>query len=270
MKTDDPLTTFRWEVPLPDDATARRAHARATSGRRRVPRRRLVVAVAVVVAAGVAGGLYASLGGAGSDVNPQRQEVVRRAVAQVRQAFGDRRIVKATLDGSLLTVDVKEDEPNDSVLGPFEGRILTHVADQELRAAGYAGIESSSVGREGPNALSPLRSVAQLPSDACDIPAGTHLDNVTAASGRMIPLLGGFCVIRLTTSDPKSFDFSGTLNQLFSAVPATKAGSHTGRGVAFEVYDEAGVPVVMLAWDPGTNEGGAEYVRPGSSGLPAP
>ena len=270
MKIDDPLTTFRSEVPFPDEATARRAYARATSGRRRAPRGRLIVAVAVVVAAGVAGGLYASLGGAGSDVNPQRQQIVRRAVAQVRQAFGDRRIVKATLDGSLLTVDVKEDEPNNSVLGPFEGRILTHVANEELRAAGYAGVETSSVGRDGPNAISPLRSVAQLPSDACDIPAGTHLDDVTAESGRMIPLLGGFCIIRLTTSNPKNFDLSKALNQLFSAVPATNAGSHTGRGVAFEVYDEAGVPVRMRAWDPGTNEGGAEYVRPRSSGLPTP
>jgi hypothetical protein len=51
--TNDLLTEFRSAVSLPDEATARRIYACATSAPRRMPRRRLAVAIAVslVVAA---------------------------------------------------------------------------------------------------------------------------------------------------------------------------------------------------------------------------
>ena len=65
--TYDLLTTFRSEMPLPDEATAQRIYRRATSGRRHVvTRRRLVAAVAALAAAGIAGGLSATLGGGAS------------------------------------------------------------------------------------------------------------------------------------------------------------------------------------------------------------
>jgi len=64
--TDDPLTTFRSEMPMPDEETTQRIYERATSGRRnRVTRRGLIAVVAVLVAAGIAGGLTATLGGGG-------------------------------------------------------------------------------------------------------------------------------------------------------------------------------------------------------------
>ena len=63
---DDPLTTFRSEMPMPDDETTQRIYQRATSGRRHlVTRRRLVAVAAVLAAAGIAGGLTATLGGGG-------------------------------------------------------------------------------------------------------------------------------------------------------------------------------------------------------------
>jgi len=49
--TDDLLTEFRSNVPLPDDAATQRIYARATSGRRQAPRRRLVLAVAIAALA---------------------------------------------------------------------------------------------------------------------------------------------------------------------------------------------------------------------------
>ena len=65
--TDNLLTAFRSEVPLPDEATAQRIYRRATSGRQHVvTRRRLVGAVAVLAAAAIAGALSATLGGEGS------------------------------------------------------------------------------------------------------------------------------------------------------------------------------------------------------------
>ena len=59
--TDDLLTSFRSDVPLPDEATARRIYARATSGRltRRVPGARLALAGALAVA--TIGGTVAAL-----------------------------------------------------------------------------------------------------------------------------------------------------------------------------------------------------------------
>jgi hypothetical protein len=65
--TNDPLTTFRSEMPMPDEETTQRIYERATSGRRHVvTRRRVIAAVAVLAAAGIAGGLSATLGGGGS------------------------------------------------------------------------------------------------------------------------------------------------------------------------------------------------------------
>jgi hypothetical protein len=45
--TDDPLTEFRSGVALPTDETARRIYARAVGVRRRTPRRRLALGVAI-------------------------------------------------------------------------------------------------------------------------------------------------------------------------------------------------------------------------------
>jgi hypothetical protein len=258
---DELLTTFRAEVPPPGEAAARSAYEHAVRSRRkRVTGRRLAVA-AVVVAAAVAGGLYASLGGASSNVNPQRQRIVDEALTQVQQAFGGRRLVKATLDGSLLTVDVKADEPFDSVLGPFEGLVLAYVADDRLRTAGDEGVETVAGPALGENPLPPIPDASRLSAGACDLPAGTSLANVTAASGRTVPLLGGFCAIKLTTSDPKAFasGVEETLSQLWKAVPASKMSQ--GRFVVIEADDERGVPVIVGAWEP--VGGGSVYARPG-------
>jgi hypothetical protein len=259
--TDDRLSSFRSAVPLPDAATARRSYARATRTQRQVTPRRLAVAV-VVLGAALAGGLYASLGGASSNVNPERQQIVERAMRQVQQAFGDHRIAKATLDGSLLTVDVPGHGPLQSTVGGLEGVVLAHVAEDELEAAGDEGIDNINVGNWGGSALSPFPTQSQLPADACDIPAGTKLADTNSASGRVIPLLGGFCAFRLVTAYPKSFDAEAILNQLRAAIPASDQGGSHHRAQIFEVYDENGQPVIVVAWGGGTNEGGSVYVRP--------
>lgn len=63
---DNNLATFRSEMPVPDDDTTQRIYQQATSGRRRLMTRpRLVAAVAVLAAAGIAGGLTLTLGGGG-------------------------------------------------------------------------------------------------------------------------------------------------------------------------------------------------------------
>jgi len=63
--TSDLLTQFRSDVPLPDDTTAQRIHARATIGPQRTYRRTLVAAVAVTTigAAIGAAALAGTIGG---------------------------------------------------------------------------------------------------------------------------------------------------------------------------------------------------------------
>ncbi|MDX6481188.1 MAG: hypothetical protein QOG85_1698 [Gaiellaceae bacterium] len=65
--TDDLLTNFRSEMPMPDEETTQRIYERATSGRRRLATRNRLVAVAAVMAlAGLAAGLSLTLGGGSS------------------------------------------------------------------------------------------------------------------------------------------------------------------------------------------------------------
>ena len=173
------------------------------------------------------------------------------------------RILGAALDGSQLTIRGKTDEPVNGVVEPFEENVLAHVVDGRLRAAGYVGVETFK-GEYTGGSLLPLPSVPQLSADACGIPAGTRLADVTSASGRMVPLLHGFCVIRLTTSDAKNFDFGEVVDQLDAAVPVTKMSQD--RGVIIEADDENGVPLVVAAWGASSDRGGpggALYMRPG-------
>lgn len=73
--SDDLLTSFRADVPPPDNATAQRIYAHATSGRRRpATKRRLVVVLAVLAAAGIAVGLGVTLGGSGGNGHPRAIE----------------------------------------------------------------------------------------------------------------------------------------------------------------------------------------------------
>jgi hypothetical protein len=267
---DDLLTMFRAEVPLPNEATARRVLERATQSRHgRVRRRRLAVA-ALVAAAGVAGALFATLGGASPSRSlAARQKIVDAAVSQVRRAFGDRRIVKANLTGSLLTVAITTGGPVGDSVSPFESLVLGYVADRELRAAGDEGVQTVttrnpdgtvSPGVGGDETLAPLPAANRLGDGACAVPAGVKLANVTAATGRLVPLLDGFCAIRLTTNHPATFasDVEATLDQLFAAVPAARIS--LGRPALVEAYDAKGTPVIIGAW---SDNGGSVYVRPG-------
>src|SRR4051794_26643204 len=64
--TDDLLTSFRSELPLPDEATTQRIYERATSGRRHRSTRPLVATVAVLTVAAIAASVSATLGGEAS------------------------------------------------------------------------------------------------------------------------------------------------------------------------------------------------------------
>ena len=65
--TDDLLTTFRSEMPMPDAETTQRIYERATSGRRHlVTKRRLIAVLAVLALAAITGGLSLTLGGGSS------------------------------------------------------------------------------------------------------------------------------------------------------------------------------------------------------------
>ncbi len=265
MTDDRLLTEFRSAVPFPDEATTRRIYGQATSASRRLglPRRRHVLAVALVAAAGVAAGLAATYTGEGSHPKPERQKIVDDATAQVEKAFGDGRIRSVTLGprGTFITIDTKRNGPANHILGPAEGVILANVVDEQLRTAGYDGLRSAKIYGWGTTQLKPYPALPGLSSGACDIPPHA-LTGIASASGRLIPLLGGFCDFRLTLADPVlNPDAAGeALGQLRTAVPAA------GRTlVFFEVDDENGTPLLIATRYP---DSGASYHAPGTVGPP--
>lgn len=67
--TDDFLTKFRSEMPMPDDETTQKIYENATSGKRRpATRRRVVIAVAVLALAVIAAVLGVMLSGGGNKI----------------------------------------------------------------------------------------------------------------------------------------------------------------------------------------------------------
>ncbi len=54
MNSDELLTQFRSDIPLPDEATAQQVYARATSARGRLARRGLVLALGAAIVAAIA------------------------------------------------------------------------------------------------------------------------------------------------------------------------------------------------------------------------
>jgi hypothetical protein len=257
MNDDELLTTFRSDVRLPDEATARQIYGRATSGRRRLPRRRLMLAVAVVGAAALAAGLSATLGGASPDAESSaRQQVVDLAVNQVRTAFGDRLVVSAQLYGARLDVKLTDDHPPASVVGEFEARILAGVADRELHGNGMAGIDAVQAGDGAlygdgvrlPPDLSPL------PEQACDVPPDAVPADAAVTEARNVALLDGFCVFRLKASDLTAFAARAPVTT--AALPEMT----NDRPHLIEVYDDTGTLRLVQWWSPFT---GAE---PGDTG----
>jgi hypothetical protein len=254
--TDDLLTAFRSEVSLPDEATARRIYTQATGGRRRIPRRRLVLAIAVVLGAALAAGLSTTLGGASPNPDETaRQHVVDRAVTEVQNAFGDQRVVSGQLYGAVLSVKLAG---SDFVSGGFEARILANVVDEDLHASGLPEIDAvQSKGDGGAVYGEGVRLPAtrsSLPDDACDVAPDAAPAHTTVASARMVPLLGGFCVFELETSDLAAFaqDAPVTLSKLPEM--------DNERPHLIEVYDDAGTLQLIQWWSPFT---GAE---PGDAG----
>jgi len=63
MNTDELLASFRSDFPVPDETTAKRIYVQATAARRQLARRRLILAIALVAAAGIVGALSVTLFG---------------------------------------------------------------------------------------------------------------------------------------------------------------------------------------------------------------
>lgn len=247
--TDDLLTTFRSQVPFPDEAASRPIYLRATSGRRRLSRPRLVLAFTLVAAAAVAAGLGATLGGASPDKDvTARQHVVDHAVAEVRTAFGDQLIVSAELHGARLDVKLASGGTPTSVVGQFQARVLAGVVDRELHAQRMAGIDAV---QEGDGALygNGVRLPTELPplaNDACEVAPDAVPAHASVASARVIPLLDGFCVFKLDASNLSAFANEAPVT--VSKLPEmTNARAHL-----IEVDDDSGALQIVQWWSPFT------------------
>ena len=143
-------------------------------------------------------------------------------VAQVRQSFGDRRIVSASVEGSLLTVTLSVPHPHDVGAADtfenravFEAQVLGHAIADWMRAHGQTPITTVRYrdtrggglpgwSRSG-DRIERDPNVSPLAAGTCESAAGTAASgqaSLTLVSAQTLPWINGTCVFVFQTADP--------------------------------------------------------------------
>jgi hypothetical protein len=230
-------------------------------------RRQALVAalVAAVIAAAVLA-VVASRGGAASIPNSLKHaKDVDAVVAQVRRSFGDRQIVSASVEGSVLSVTLDipgtSKTPGYGVKGTFEAQVLGAAVADWMRSQGQEPITTVRYRDEGkviPGSLAngdPVRTdpkVSRLAADACDRAAkAAGTASLTLVSAQTLPYLSGTCVFTFKAADLKAGSDAamGALGRIISAI----GGPPNERPWLFELDDQNGVPKTGASWMIGVN-----------------
>lgn len=236
--------------------------------------KRLAAAVVVTTAAGAAIVIGATAGIGRSGVpngRLARAPSLAAVVAQVRQSFGDRQIVSASLEGPVLAVTLHlpggRRTPGYGVKGTFEAQILGAAVADWMRAHGrqpIATVRYRDRGRVIPGTLANGDSVETDPSvsplaaDACETAAkAAGTDLLALVSARTLPYLNGTCVFTFEAADLKAG--SGAAMAALSRV-IDKIGPPNERPWLFELHDTSGVPKTGASWMPGS---GTTWATPG-------
>jgi hypothetical protein len=187
------------------------------------PRRALavVLGLAVIVAAVLA--FVASRGGAAALPNSLKHASdVDAVVAQVRQSFGDRRIVSASVEGSLLTVKLSVPHPHDVGAADtfenravFEAQVLGHAVADWQGANGQHPVTTVRYRDTNGRALSgwslngdPIEGdphVSPLAAGTCESAAkaaAAGQASLSLASATTLPWINGTCVFVFQTANP--------------------------------------------------------------------
>jgi len=194
------------------------ARVRSMTGRRRV----LAAALVAAVIAGAVLAVVASGGGAAAVPNSLRHaRDVDAVVALVQRSFGDRRIVSASVERSLLVVRLSvphqggeegfETFENRAV---FEAQVLGHAVADWMRAHGKKPITTVHYHDTRGRVLRgwPLKglvesdpNVFRLAPGTCDSAAKAAAKGVASlalVSAKTLPWINGTCVFVFQTADP--------------------------------------------------------------------
>jgi hypothetical protein len=192
---------------------------------RGMTRRRRVLAAALVAAviAGAVVGVVASRGGAAALPNSlRRAKDVDAVVVQVQLSFGDRRIISASVEGSLLIVTLSVPHPSDVGAADtyenkavFEAQVLGHAVADWQRAHGQQPITTVRYRDTNGRSLlgwslngDPIESdpnVSPLAPGTCDSAATAAAAGETSlalVSAKTLPWINGTCVFAFQTADP--------------------------------------------------------------------
>ncbi len=194
-----------------------------------------------------------------------------KIVSQVQSAFGDGRILSASVNGSTISVKlVAPDEPS-AVSATFEAQILAYAVRDSMSTSGQTPIDSVQYldARGSPlqgYATDPVGitpSVSPLGKGACNSAAHaaqTAQASLTIETVQTIPYAGGACVFKFQTADSASFAANASLaiGTLVNAI-----GDPNQRPYLVEVDDQAGTPQLVDNYTP--SAGGVAYVKPGLS-----
>jgi hypothetical protein len=226
----------------------------------RVKRKHLLV-VALVVAV-VAGGGIAAMAGIGGAAAPKtaltRATSLDDVVAQVQHAFGDREIVSASVEGSVLSIKLD----SSGVRGTFEAQVLGSAVADWMRSQGQEPVKTirfpGSEGGAG-SAVESDPNVPQLATDACQTAAqDARTGSLILVSAKTLPYLDGTCVFTFTATalTAGSQAAMGALGRLISAI----GGPPNERPWLFELDDQNGVPKTGASWMLNT---GTTWATPG-------
>lgn len=131
--TDDLLTSFRSDVPLPDGRTVGGAYHRATRDRRNAPHHRLALAVGVAACAAVAALAFVPIGGASLGARavhgisslwatPANQPALDRAAEDAQAIAGGGYYTDARVDDDANKVDLYLVDAPQSVIEQLEAK----------------------------------------------------------------------------------------------------------------------------------------------------
>lgn len=241
----------------------------------------MAAAVLAAAVAGAALGVIASRGGAAPlPTSLKHAKDVNAVVSQVQRSFGDRRIVSASVDGSLLTVKLSVPHPRDvgtadtiESKAVFEAQVLAHVVADWMRSHGQQPITTVRY-RNADGRVVPATSVngdpvendanlSPLASGKCEAAARTAAATTAAlklVSAKTLPWMHGTCVFMFETAHPLAGS-DATMGLMEKIIPAI-GGPPNLRPWFFELdTDRSTESLDGASWMPGS--GGSTWARPG-------
>jgi hypothetical protein len=228
-------------------------------------RRVVLAALGVLIGAG--------LTACGGSSKPTSHRLgINALLSQVRDSFGDYRLLAAFVKGPTLIVRVAAPDEPSTVSATFEAQILAAAFHDSVSASGGTPIDSvkflDANGHEiagyGAASVGSDTGLAPLGKGACMSAARPlQTSSLTIRSALTLPYAGGACAFRFRTPDPSSFAAGIEGAKLVNAM-----GDPNKRSYLVEVDNQAGVPQFVDNYTPGG--GGVAYVKPGSGILFGP